>query len=83
MKPSTAIRLAARRALRKRYGYAGLRSLRQAVARALELRALRSVSPAPYVAEPYQKIRAAYAAALRRLFKRWPDLDVADPRSLP
>ena len=83
MKTTAAIRLAAKRARRRRYGYAALRQLRQAVARALELRAIRSISPPSYAAESDLKVRYTYAWALRYLMRKWPALDLADPRSRP
>lgn len=84
MKTTTAIRLASRAALRRRYGYAALRFLRKRAARAFELHQLRSVAcDAVYAGESERAIRAAYAEALRRLQRRWPALRLDDPRSQP
>lgn len=83
MRPSARIRIAARSALRRRYGYAALRHLRRGVSRALEAHRAASIGARAYAGEPELAIRTSIAAALRKLLKRWPALNLSDPRSRP
>lgn len=80
MSPLARIKLGLRVALRRRYGYAALRVLRRSAARAIVDDFARSIGPESYV---YQgdEIRSAYWQALQRLRRRWPRLDLDDPRS--
>lgn len=80
MSPIARIRIAARAALRRRYGYAAMRVLRRGVRKALRDHRARQVAPAPYSIDT-DEITAAYLAAIRRLRRRWPRLNPTDPRS--
>jgi hypothetical protein len=82
MRPAARVKFGLKVALRRRYGYAALRVLRRALAAALEQHHWRSIGPAKYVSE-LQAIDAAYWGGLKRLRKRWPDLDLEDERSRP
>lgn len=81
--PATRVRLALRAALRRRYGYAALRALRRGVGAAMADHLTRSVDGSRPYASQLIEIRDAYWQALRRLRKRWPDLELEDPRSRP
>lgn len=85
MRPSTRIRVGARVALRRRYGYAALRVLRRAVRAALQDHRRRALDPLhEYAGGPeLAAIRAAYNRAVRRLLDRWPALVLFDPRAEP
>ena len=84
-KAATAIRSARRRALRKRYGYAALRvvraALRRAIARHKEYQM--GADPTPENVTSIEELSSEYWTALKMLRKRWPHLDVSDPRAEP
>lgn len=82
MRPATRIKLALRAALRRRYGYASLRVLRRGVRAAVADHRRRELGAAPYASE-FDQIAASYWRALVRLRRRWPSLDLADPRAEP
>jgi hypothetical protein len=82
MSPIARIRVGARAALRRRYGYAALRVLRRAVRAARAAHEAAQAGDAPYGVRREQ-IAEAYAAALKRLRKRWPRLDFGDDRANP
>jgi hypothetical protein len=79
MRPATRIRFALRAALRRRYGYAALRVLRRAVARAVVIHLERPYSGTGVPEE----LAKEYSRALRVLLRRWPNLDFTDERSRP
>ncbi len=82
MKPSQHIAAGLRRALRRRYGYAALRTLRRALVRARARHELLTFGPRPYDGQSEREaIATAYWRALRRLAKRWPALDLEDDRA--
>ena len=80
--PLGRLKLGLRAARRRRYGYAVLRAMRRALAAALVRHVERSVGPAPYASQ-YEAIYLAYRAELLRLRRRFPRLDLTDPRGLP
>jgi hypothetical protein len=82
MQPATYVTAGLRRALRRRYGYAALRTLRRAVARGLARHWLLTYGDRPYAgAGELERLATAYGRALQRLRRRWPDLDLSDDRS--
>lgn len=83
MGPLGLIRVGARAALRRRYGYAALRIMRRTVRRALREHRERMVDPARPYSVSTDQVTAAYFAAVRRLRKRFPRLDWLDPRAEP
>ena len=85
MKPSTRIRVGARVALRRRYGYAALRVLRRAVRFAFADHRRRTLDAARAYdgARELVAMRAAYNRAVRRLLGRWPSLSLFDERGEP
>jgi hypothetical protein len=84
MRPSTRIRFALRAALNRRFGYAALRLVRRGVGAAIADHFERSVGARPYAgAGEMDAIAAEYYAAIRRLFKRWPNLSLLDERARP
>jgi hypothetical protein len=80
--PLGRLRLGLRVARRRRKGFAVLRRMRTALAAALVLHIERSVGPRPYSSQ-YDAIYAMYRAAFVQLRKRFPRLDIGDPRGLP
>lgn len=82
MGPITRIRIGARAALRRRYGYAALRVLRRAVRAAVAVHEAAQVDQASYSTRRTE-LADAYSAALKRLRKRWPRLDFSDERANP
>jgi len=80
--PTARIRAGLRAALRRRYSFAALRVLRRAVRAAIACH-----TEAQFDSRPYSSRRAeianAYAAALRRLRRRWPFLNFDDERANP
>ncbi len=83
-RPATRIRIGVRAALRRRYGYAALRWFRRAVATAAGAHLASSIGARPYDGEAeWQAIRDAYHAGVLRLRRRWPALDLDDPRARP
>ena len=84
MRPSLHIRSGLRRALRRRYGFAALRTLRGALRRAMKRHEALTLGPRPYAgAGELEAIRGAYGWALAQLRRRWPNLDLGDERSEP
>ncbi len=84
MRPSLHIRSGLRRALRRRYAYAALRTLRGALRRAIARHEALTIGARPYAgAGELEAIRVAYGRALSRLRQRWPNLDLSDERSAP
>jgi hypothetical protein len=84
VRPSLHIRSGLRRALRRRYGFAALRTLRGALRRAIARHEALTLGPRPYVGSgELEAIRVAYVRALARLRRRWPNLDLSDERSEP
>lgn len=81
--PLGVLRVSARAALRRRFGYAGLRVMRRGVRRALALHRSRSLDPVRRYSVSLDQVRRAYFAAMRRLRRRWPRLDPTDPRAEP
>jgi len=82
LRPSTYVKLAARAARRRRYGYAALRMLRAGVRRAVDAHLAASIGDRRYVSDA-DAIYARYRAALRELRDRFPCLDPSDERSEP
>lgn len=70
-----------RAALRRRYAYAGLRVWRVAVRRALREHTRRMMDPTRSYSIDTDELTSAYYAGMRRLRKRFPNLDFLDPRS--
>jgi len=84
LNPSTRLTVGLRAALRRRYGYAALRVLRRALGRALADHIERSISREAYSGgDELRQIRQLYKLAIRRLGRKFPDLDFGDPRSQP
>ncbi len=84
MRPTGHIKAGLRRALRRRYAYSALRTLRLALKRAIARHEALTLGTRPYAgAGELEAVRHAFGAALTRLRKRWPDLDLADERSQP
>jgi hypothetical protein len=83
VKAATRIKIGLRTALRRRYGYAALRHLRTTLARAIEVHEVRTfVDLRPYDGQAEgEAIRRGYRAAIKALLKRWPNLDLSDPRA--
>jgi hypothetical protein len=82
MRPSTHVRAGIKRALRRRYAYAALRTLRQALAKAIARHEALTFGAAPYAGYgELQAIAGAYWAGLLRLRRRWPALDLTDERA--
>lgn len=79
--PIGRIKRATGAALRRRYGYAALRVMRRAIRLALREHRERTFNPLRPYSVDVREIRAAYFAAMRRLRKKWPRLDPADPRA--
>ena len=81
--PIGVLRISARAALRRRFGYAGLRVMRRGVRRAIKLHRERTLD----VSRPYSTsigdLRQTYFAAMARIRRRWPRLDPSDPRAEP
>ena len=82
MNPLTRVRVALRAALRRRYAYAALRVLRRGVAAAVRELKRRELGPEPYASER-DELAAAYWRALGRLTRRYPSIDLEDPRARP
>ena len=80
--PAARLKLATRAARRRRYGYAALRVLRRGLASAMAAHFERSVGARPYATE-LEAIRTAYARALAELRRRFPTVDLSDPRAEP
>jgi hypothetical protein len=81
MYPSTYVRTAVKRALRRRYAYAALRTLRKALARALARHWTLTFGERPYAGSgELERVGTAYARALAAVRRRWPGLDLEDPR---
>ena len=86
LRPTTRIRLGLRVALRRRYGYAAMRVLHRALRRALQDHRARRVAPVAVGFDSgaeMRELRALYRRALRRLLRRWPNLNTFDQRSQP
>ncbi len=82
MDPATYVRTGLRRALRRRYGYAALRTLRRSVARGLARHWSLTFGDRPYAgAGELDRIARAYGQALKRLRARWPGLNLEDDRA--
>lgn len=79
MGPAARMKLGVRVALRRRYGYAALRVLRRYVAWALEDNLRRSIGEARFVSQ-IDQIALIYWRGLQKLRRRWPKLDLEDPR---
>jgi len=80
--PMTKLIVAGRAARRRRYGYAALRVLRRGLGRALVAHLERSIGPKPYASQ-LEAIRRRYRHELLWLLRRFPSLDMADPRGVP
>lgn len=82
IRPSTRIKIALRAALRRTYGYAALRVLRRGIARAFADHQVRTLGSLPYTGSVEREaIRTSYARGIRKLMRRWPRLDLLDPRA--
>ena len=82
MRPATYLRRGLRRALRRRYAYRALRDLRQAAAAAVARHWALTMGVRPYNgADERERMYALYLRGLRRLQRRWPALDLDDPRA--
>ncbi len=82
MKPSTRLKSGLKRAMRRRYGYAALRTFRDALGRAVADHLERSTGPRPYVSEADQ-LYALYWRGLKQIQRRWPRLSLTDVRAEP
>lgn len=80
--PAARIRAGLRVALRRRYSFAALRVLRRSVRAASASHAAAQLGREPYSSQSAE-LAEAYAAALKRLFRRWPLLDLDDRRAIP
>lgn len=80
--PLGRLKVGLRAARRRRKGFAVLRFMRKALAAALVRHIERSVGPAPYASQ-YEAIYVTYRAEMLRLRRRFPRLDLDDPRGLP
>jgi hypothetical protein len=78
--PVARVRLGLRAALRRRYGYAALRVLRTSMGKAVEDDLRRSVGTRVY-RSVRDELGSVYWRALAKLRKRWPALDLEDPRA--
>jgi len=84
MRQATYLKLGLRRALARRYGYAALRTIRRALARALARHEALTFGPRSYDGRgELDAIASAYWRALQRLRRRWPGLDLEDERARP
>ncbi len=83
-RPTTRIKIGLRAALRRRYGYAALRYFRRAIATATGAHLAFSIGWGPYDGtSEWTAMLDAYRAGVRRLRRRWPALDLDDPRARP
>ena len=82
MGPVARIKLGTRAALRRKYGYAALRVLRRSLRVAVAAHRAAQVSARSY-STGRAELADAYSAALKRLRKRWPRLDLSDERAKP
>lgn len=82
MNPATIIRRGLRAALRRRYGYAALRTWRIAQRRALTLHRSRQHGAAPYSTKTDDLTWLCWRA-LKKIGKRFPRLNLDDPRANP
>lgn len=80
--PVGRLKVALRAARRRRYAYAALRVFRGGLAGAVREELRRSIGPRPYASQREQ-IWRAYWRGLGVLRRRFPSLDLADPRSTP
>ena len=80
--PAARIRAGLRAALRRRYSFAALRVLRRSVRAASASHAAAQLGREPYSTESAE-LAEAYAAALKRLLRRWPFLNFDDERANP
>jgi hypothetical protein len=82
LSPFGRIRLAKRAALRRRYAWAALRILRRGIRAAMLMHRERQIDGAfRGYSTTTEELGEAYAAALKALRKKWPRLDLADPRA--
>lgn len=82
LRPTTRLKLAARAARRRRYGYAALRVLRRGLRAAVADHYVRSISDSVYVSE-LEEIRLTFARALRAHVQRFGFAALDDVRSEP